>query len=142
MTQPPQQPGKPRRRIACLGCLGLVVFLGVVGVGTAVARSHSPSALPAPQTVTVIVTGDQADVTYGPTGSDLAGTVPMDETASIPADPPRYYAVTAQLQGSGTVSCEIEVDGKALSQATASGGYNIARCEISRDFLGHWQDDN
>lgn len=137
------QTRQPRRHGKTLGCLGAAVFLAVVGIGGAVARSHSPSpSVAAQQTVTVIVTGDQADVTYGPAGTDLSGTVPLDETAVIPSDPPAYYAVTAQLQGGGTVSCEIEVDGKVISQGTAAGGYEIASCEISRDFLGQWEDDN
>ena len=56
---------------------------------------------------------------------------------------PDYYAIDAQLQGDGTVSCQILVDGKVVSQATASGGYNIASCEISQDpFSGNWEDTN
>jgi len=138
----PQRPGVTARRAGCLGCLGLAAFLAVVAAGGAVKDAHSPPSPAARQTVTVIVAGDPADVSYGPAGSDFSGTVPMEETAVIPATPPAYYAVTAQLDGSGAVSCEIEVDGKVISQGTAAGDYTIAHCEISRGFLGHWEDDN
>ena len=60
-----------------------------------------------------------------------------------PLGTPLYYSVTAQLQGGGSVSCKIEVDGKVISQSTATGGYNIASCEISQDPLsGNWTDTN
>lgn len=123
--------------------------------GTASASSRSPdsskaraaapavthAAVPAAQTVTYVVSGSAADVTYGPAGSDLDGTVPMKLTK--PLGNPSYYDISAQLQGGGTVSCEILVDGKAISAATASGGYNIADCEIAQDPLsGQWQDAN
>lgn len=56
---------------------------------------------------------------------------------------PIYYALTVQLQGGGSVSWEVEVDGKVISKATASGGYNIAQCEISPDPIsGGWEDTN
>jgi len=66
----------------------------------------------------------------------------MDKTLTIRSSAPSYYAINAQLQGGGTVSCQIQVDGKTISTATASGGYNIADCEISQDFTGGWQDTN
>jgi hypothetical protein len=97
----------------------------------------------AAQTVTYAVTGSDADVTYGPAGSSLSGTVPMHVTKDIPSSAPIYYDVQAQLQGGGSVSCQILVDGKVISSSTATGGYNIAMCEIGQDPLsGQWQDDN
>ncbi len=91
--------------------------------------------------MTYIVNGSPADVTYGPAGTDVSGTVPLDVTAHL--DSPSYYAINAQLQGGGQVSCVIKVNGKALSRATASGSYNIADCEISRNPLtGQWEDTN
>jgi hypothetical protein len=43
----------------------------------------------------------------------------------------------------GRVTCKIEINGKAISTATASGGYNIASCETSQDPLsGKWTDTN
>jgi hypothetical protein len=94
------------------------------------------------QTVTYIVRGTPgAQVTYGPAGSDYNGTVPMRVTASL--GDPEYYAINAQLQGSGYVKCSIEVDGIPLSTASASGGYNIADCEIGQDPITNlWENDN
>ncbi len=106
--------------------------------------SAAPSPTPSqPDTVTFIVSGTDADVTYGPAGSNLTGSVPMDKTMTIPDQAPIYYAINAQLQGGGSVSCKIEVDGQVISQGTAEGGYQIASCEIGQDPVsGDWQDDN
>ena len=89
-----------------------------------------------------VVTGTPGtSVTYGPAGTNLTGSVPMRVVAKL--GNPSYYAISAQLQGAGSVSCRIKVDGNVISRATATGGYNIADCEISQDPLtGAWQDDN
>jgi hypothetical protein len=94
------------------------------------------------QTITYIVRGTPgAQVTYGPAGSDYNGTVPMRVTARL--GDPEYYAINAQLQGGGYVKCSIEVDGIPLSTASASGGYNIADCEIGQDPITNlWENDN
>lgn len=94
------------------------------------------------QTITYIVRGTPgAQVTYGPAGSDFNGTVPMRVTAHL--GNPEYYAINAQLQGDGHVKCSIEIDGIALSTASASGGYNIADCEIGQDPITNlWENDN
>ena len=104
-------------------------------------RDSCPAEIPVKQTVTYIVTGSAADVTYGPAGTDLSGSVPLEVTEKL--GNPSYYAINAQLQGGGSASCVIKVNGKALSRATASGGYNIADCEISQNPLtGQWEDTN
>ena len=163
---PPPQPPQKRKhkglRIT-LGIIGgLIVIIIIASVasspktttppastpaasGSAVATSSAPPASPSPkpaaQTVTYIVTGSAADVTYGPAGTDLSGTVPM--TVTKPLGSPQFYSISAQLQGSGDVKCVIEVDGKAISSAEGSGGYNIAQCEVSPNPLtGKWEDTN
>ena len=95
-----------------------------------------------PQKVTYVVTGTPgADVTYGPSGTNLSGSVPM--SASAPLRSPSYYAINAQLNGAGEVTCKLKVDGVTISRATATGGYNIADCEIGQDpITGSWEDDN
>jgi hypothetical protein len=106
-------------------------------------QGYCPGHDPQPDKVTFIVSGSYASVTYGPAGSNYTGSVPMDVTETIPGQPPIYYAIDAQLQGGGTVSCKIEVNGQTISQGTAQGGYNIATCEISQDPLsGGWTDTN
>jgi hypothetical protein len=100
-----------------------------------------PTYLP-PETVTYVVRGTSgAQVTYGPSGSDFNGNVPMHVTR--PLGNPQFYAINAQLQGGGTVTCVIKVDGVTLSRATATGGFNIADCEISQDPITNmWEDTN
>ena len=64
-------------------------------------------------------------------------------TVTAPLGSPEYYAINAQLQGGGTIACSIEVNGVAISTATASGGYNIADCEIGQNpITGAWENDN
>lgn len=132
----PPAPRGPKRKVAATIAVALVAAAIYVAVNE---LGKSPAAA----TVTYVVTGDTANVTYGPAGSDLAGSVPMRTTAAIGAAPASYYAIDAQLQGTGTVSCEILVDGKVVSESAASGGYGIARCEIIQDPLsGAWRDAN
>lgn len=163
--QPPRQP--PRRRqwsagkiiavIAACVVATVVITSVAVSIGkTPAASSSAPPAAtgatsassPATQaaaaaTVTYVVTGSGADVTYGPEGSENSGSVPMRKTVAIPASPPGYYAVSAQLQGGGSVTCEILVSGKVISKSAANGSYNIADCEIVQDpITGAWQDAN
>jgi hypothetical protein len=163
--QMPPPPRPPRRRghrglKILAGTAGAFVLLIVIaaiassGPGTSPGTAAGPAATAAakaapppparkaaPQRVTYIVTGSPADVTYGPAGSDLSGTVPM--RVHRPLGHPQYYSISAQLNGGGQVTCKILVDGKVISTATATGGYNIADCEISQDpFSGNWADTN
>jgi hypothetical protein len=56
---------------------------------------------------------------------------------------PELYAINAQLQGGGTVTCVIKVDGVPLSRSTATGEFNIADCQIGQDRVTNlWEDDN
>lgn len=169
--QPPQRPHKSRKGLAFLGCGGLgalVILIAILASLSSPSSSSPPAAsqqqsapapsqsaapaqpaakaaanAPAAQTVTYVVTGSDADVTYGPAGSSFSGSVPMHVTKDIPSSAPIYYAINAQLQGGGSVSCQILVNGQVISGSTATGGYNIAQCEIGQDPLsGQWEDDN
>jgi hypothetical protein len=168
---PEQAPVPPKRNKAktlagagCLGVVGVLVLGGVIsaaGGDTSGDTADSPATAPSPtrdgaktsaphaaakkqtpQTVTYVVTGTNGtDVQYGPAGSSAQGKVPMNVTK--PLGNPQYYSITAQLQGGGHVTCRLKVNGKVISQSTASGGYNIASCEISKDiFNGKWTDTN
>jgi hypothetical protein len=169
----PQAPEPPKKKskaktcagVGCLGVVGLVVLAAVIsaasGGKSGSSTANSPAAAPSdtgnsakaaaphsaakkktPQTVTYVVTGTSgADVQYGPAGSSAQGKVPMNVTK--PLGNPQYYSITAQLQGGGHVACQLKVNGKVISQSTASGGYNIASCEISKDmFSDKWTDTN
>lgn len=106
----------------------------------AAASTTAPAAAAAPSKITYEVTGTPgAQVTYGPAGSDLNGSVPMHVTARL--GNAEYYDIQAQLQGSGDVTVKILINGKVISSGHASGGYNIAMAEISQDpITGQWQD--
>ncbi|MFD4977111.1 hypothetical protein [Streptomyces sp. NPDC058424] len=165
----PQQPFQPQAPephkkkstcagVGCLGVVGILVIAGAIFAATGGKSSSgtakSPAAAPsdagnasasqsapqkeAPQTVTYVVTGTSgADVQYGPAGSLAQGKVPMSVTR--PLENPQHYAITAQLQGGGHVTCQLKVNGRVISQSTASGGYTIASCEISKDtFSDKW----
>ncbi|MFJ3715163.1 MmpS family transport accessory protein [Streptomyces sp. NPDC090057] len=168
VPEPPKKKSKAKgcAGAGCLGIVAVVILGGVISVagggksgsapaahGPAAATSHAQhgakSAAPQseahkekPQTVTYEVTGTSgADVQYGPAGSNAQGKVPMSVTK--PLRNTQYYAITAQLQGGGHVTCRLKVNGKVISRSTASGGYNIASCEISKDvFSGKWTDTN
>lgn len=164
--QPYQPPRPPRRRKSwparhkiATGFLAFCALVFVIAVAASSSKppaaaagsvftpaAQAPAAAPvakkaAKQTVTFVVTGSAADVTYGPAGTSVSGSVPLH--ASYPLGNPVYYSISAQLQGGGGVTCKIEVDGKVISESVASGGYNIAECEISQDPLsGNWTDTN
>ena len=59
-----------------------------------------------------------------------------------PLGSPEYYASDADLQGGGSVSCQIKIDGITIASASATGGYNSANCEIFRDRTGSWASTN
>lgn len=159
----PRKSPKSRKGVAFLGCGGLgalIVLIAILANPSSPSSSSPPAAsqqqsaaapaqpavkaaakAPAAETVTYVVTGSEADITYGPAGTELTGSVPM--RISKPLGTPLYYSINAQLQGSGAVSCQILVNGTVISSSTADGGYNIAQCEIGQDPLsGQWEDDN
>lgn len=159
-------PAKKSKAKGC-GCLAVVAVVAVIGIGAAMSSKSAPTAsgsspavtaatgaathaaaapattaaAPAADTITYIVTGSNADVQYGPAGSSSQGHVPMSITKKLGT--PQYASISVQLQGGGAASCQIKVNGKVVSKATATGGYNIAQCEISQDPInGGWMDTN
>ena len=68
-------------------------------------------------------------------------TVPFDASAL-------YYAMNAQLQGDGNVTCKIVVTGPGdapltASNGAASGGYNICSAQAAPENNGlNWQNEN
>jgi hypothetical protein len=165
---PMPDPGgyRPRRSRPAAGCGILIAsVVGVAGVVIAVlaatlahhssssaspAISGAPVSLPAvpgqsgapagPSTATLVVTGSSgAQVSYGPAGSDLTGSVPMNKTVALGSA--TNYEIKALLTGGGTLKCEILVGGKVISQASASSAYGAAVCVIFRNPVsGQWQD--
>jgi hypothetical protein len=58
-----------------------------------------------------------------------------------PVGNPEFYAISAQLQGGGTVTCVIKVDGVPLPASSATGGFNIADDEIGQDPIPNLRED-
>lgn len=124
----------------------------------AVSSALASAASPSPQTPTkveFIVTGtapDGIDITYGPSGSNFAGPTALNGKAvmSVKFDPSAsYYALNAQLQGAGSITCKIVVTGPGdqpltVSHGAASGGYNICSAQAApADSTGlNWQNEN
>jgi hypothetical protein len=91
-----------------------------------------------PEKVTYVVTGSNANVTYGPAGSDYQGSAPM--SVSRPLAQPQFYSINAQLTGDGSVTCKLQVDGVTIATGSASGSSNVASCEIDQSLNGSWEE--
>lgn len=91
-------------------------------------------------TATFTVTGtapDGVDITYGNDSSNLNGDGPPFKTTMKVKDDALYYAVTAQLQGSGHIHCSVTINGKTKS-GEAKGGYNICSAQLNSGLSGEW----
>jgi hypothetical protein len=143
--------------------VGLGFLIVIVGIGTGLSGGKLPSSrsraatgatastaagpksggaagsAPGP-TLTYRVTGTPGvAVTYGPAGGTLTRQGPLHVTATLGSA--LYYSITAQLAGSGSVTCEILIGSRVVSRSAATGGGHLASCEISRDPLsGRWRD--
>lgn len=106
----------------------------------------SPSPVP-PTTVTFVVTGaGDPSITYGSDSDNRDGgghlgtlgdgnALPWKRSLSFNGDS-LYYSVSAQLEGSGDISCKIIVSGPGDNPTTvasghASGGYNICSAQAA-----------
>jgi hypothetical protein len=90
-------------------------------------------------TVTFVVTGAPADVTYGHGGSSTHGTVPMRVTEPLIGSA-NTYDLTAVLGENGTVKIKIYVDGKLIAHAKATGQYQSAMAVIDKNpFTDQWE---
>jgi hypothetical protein len=123
----------------------------------AVPANTASASLPAPAAPTkveFIVSGsapDGIDITYGPSGSNLSGPSELDGTATmtVPFNPDAdYYAMNAQLQGGGDITCKIVVTGPGdqpltASSGAASGSYNICSAQAAPENNGlNWLNEN
>lgn len=120
----------------------------VVATGDVPSVNPDPSVLAAPEQVTYHCTGhapDGVDITYGPNGSEhSAHKLPFTHVEPLTPQA-EYYVTTAQLGGSGDVSCTTTVqvddlDGVAdptSNTGSADGGYKIASAQVC--FFQGWQ---
>jgi hypothetical protein len=105
----------------------------------------SPTPAPTPEQVVFACQGKAPsglEITYGPDGSNYSATrLPFQRTLPLSADA-QYYVTTAQLHGSGSVTCTTTVQWNgylsARKSGTAEGGYNIASAQICKDFQNDW----
>jgi len=94
------------------------------------------------KTATFTVTGtapNGVDITYGDESSNYDGpkNPPMTKTLDVKSDA-LYYAVTAQLQGGGDVTCKVQI-GDAVKVGHARGSYNICSAQLNSDPInGGW----
>jgi hypothetical protein len=97
---------------------------------------------PPPTKVEFIVSGSAPDgiqITYGPGGTQLSGPSVLDGTATMTVSfdaNASYYALNAQLQGDGDITCKIVATGPGdqpltVSHGAASGGYNICSAQAA-----------
>lgn len=161
----------PARHKVLTGIIALIILI-IAGSAAAAGGSHkaSPAAAsasapapsapapsssgPAPATkVEFLVSGSAPDginITYGPSGSNLSGPSTLDGTAtmSVPFDASaEYYALSAQLQGDGDITCKIVATGPGdvpltVSHGAASGGYNICSAQATSSDGVNWQNEN
>ncbi len=124
-------------RAGLIGCSGLLAVIILAVVAMAMVGGGSPVASPQTRTVTYRVTaqGAPAVITYANTqgGSESVETrsTKWEETLTL-GDGAQFEfgapQVQAQLQGNGTVTCEVLVDGKSQDMRTSRGEYQIALC--------------
>lgn len=97
--------------------------------------SELPPAAPAQVTFKFWGTGSP-DITYGNDSSNMQGSG-LPFTAHMSYDPnAMYYSAQAQLNGYGTVHCELIVsDGSTsyVKQGVAGGGYNICDAQLNNE---------
>jgi hypothetical protein len=164
--QPPQPPRDNRRRTSKIilsivgGVIGLFVFLAVVGAVIDGTGSQKPAAAPLgtsspdatrkasakskakpkADVVTFVVNGrapSGVDVTYGTDTDNRQGPkrLPVRRTLKF-TKKALYYVVSAQLNGSGDITCKVLHNGKPVASGHASGGYSICSAQWNGGLLG------
>jgi hypothetical protein len=149
---PQQQPLPPKKkhtaRNVILGVLGgffaLIVIAAIAGGGTKQPTNTAPpattttDAAPASHHVVYKITGTakHASITYTTDGmtstsQEQGAPVPWTHEINVPTGQFGVATVNAQNSDSGTITCTIEIDGKAAKTATSSGSYAIASCSTT-----------
>lgn len=77
----------------------------------------------------------KAMVTYStPSGQEQQNGARLPWRRSFKAKDFSVLSVTAQNSGSGTITCEIDVDGKRVKASKSSGAYAVVSCDASLGF--------
>lgn len=107
------------------------------------AATSSPAAKPKAMSTTRVVTyriagtATSALITYStPSGQEQnnGARVPWHKTFKVKKGSFEVLVVSAQNHGGGTITCEIDVDGKKVKASKSSGAYAIASCDHSLGF--------
>lgn len=128
------------------GCAAIVANAPDPGTSTAPVPSdtgyhgtESPTHKAAPK-VAFKVSGSApagVDITYGSDSDNRQGGSDVPWHASLKRQSgAMWYSVTAQLQGSGDITCSVTIGGHT-KKGHASGSYNICQAQINAP-LGGW----
>lgn len=105
-------------------------------------KAAKPERQAKPAKVKFVVKGQAAqgvDITYGSDADSRDGSNRVPWSATLRADDSvAYYDVTAQLNGSGDITCAIYVGGKLIRRGHAAGSYNICEAQVSPGLTGGW----
>lgn len=113
------------------------------GGGSAPASAHAkaakPKVLSTTRTITYRVGGSASSgsITYStPSGQEQQNGVdlPWKKTLKVRKGDFAMLDVTVQNGGSGTVTCEIDVDGQKVKAGKSSGAYAIVSCDHALGF--------
>lgn len=109
--------------------------------GSSAPRQPSKAAKPKSDTRTITYriggTADAASITYStPSGMEQQGDshLPWKKSFKVKKNAFDVLTVSAQNSGSGTVTCEIDVDGQKVKAAKSSGQYAMVSCDHSLGF--------
>jgi hypothetical protein len=107
------------------------------------AASSAPAKAAKPKSDTRLITyrvggsADSADVTYSTASGQeqqQGARLPWTKSFKVKRDAFTMVDISAQNQGSGTVTCEIDVDGVKVKAAKSSGQYAVVSCDHSLGF--------
>ncbi|WP_433181656.1 MmpS family transport accessory protein [Actinoallomurus sp. CA-150999] len=102
-----------------------------------------PTKVAKPKSDTRVITyrvggsADSADVTYSTASGQeqqQGASLPWTKSFKVKRDAFTMVDISAQNQGSGTVTCEIDVDGVKVKAAKSSGQYAVVSCDHSLGF--------
>lgn len=80
-------------------------------------------------------TATKALITYTiPSGQEQQNGARVPWKRSFKAKDYSVLSLSAQNKGTGTISCEIDVDGKVKKKSTSSGAYAVVTCTASLGF--------
>lgn len=102
--------------------------------GSSAAAKAKPKKATDTRTITYRIggTATRATISYmTPSGQEQQGGahVPWHKSFKVKKNAFDVLVLTAQQQGNGTITCEIDVDGKKVKAAKSSGPYTIATCD-------------